>query len=143
MHALKTVCRAAAGLVLIASAAMALEQTPPIVVTPVTRASATSSGQPIVLPQKNVEVIVSTYDIQPGAVLPLHKHPFPRYAYVLAGTLSVSNEATGQTAIFKPGDFIFEAIDQWHQGATVGPDPVRLLVIDQIEKGQPTVVLKQ
>ena len=34
-------------------------------------------GQPITVPA-NPQVIVSTYEIPVGAVLPFHKHPFPR-----------------------------------------------------------------
>ncbi|TIO40868.1 MAG: cupin, partial [Mesorhizobium sp.] len=54
----------------------------PVVVTPLASKTTTASGQPIKLPQKNVEVQVSAYQIAPGATLPVHKHPFPRYAYV-------------------------------------------------------------
>ena len=63
----------------------------PVVVTPVKTSDVTSTGQPITLPQKNVEVTASIYDIAPGATLPVHQHPFARYAYVLAGTLKVTN----------------------------------------------------
>jgi quercetin dioxygenase-like cupin family protein len=131
----------AAGLTLIAAPALA-DAIKPVVVTPLMTTSVTSSGQPIVLPQKDVQVIVSTYDIQPGATLPLHKHPSARYAYVLAGTLNVFNESTGETLTFKQGDFLLEAIGQWHRGSNVGADPVKLLVIDQIEKGNPIVIMK-
>jgi quercetin dioxygenase-like cupin family protein len=131
-----------AGVLSIFSPAMALEQTRPVVVTPLLTTSVTSSGQPIVLPQKDVQVVVSTYEIQAGATLPIHKHPYARYAYVVSGTLSVANQVTGQTAVFGPGDFLLEAIDQWHKGSNIGSDVVKLLVIDQIEKGHPTVILK-
>lgn len=115
----------------------------PVVVTPVASTAVTSIGQPITLPQKNVEVIASIFDIAPGAVLPVHKHPYPRYAYVLAGTLKVTNADTGKSDIFKPGDFIVEMIDQWHMGANIGLDPVKLLVIDQIEVGAEVTVLRK
>lgn len=115
----------------------------PVVVTPVRASTVTSTGQPITLPEKNVEVAASIYDIAPGATLPVHKHPFARYAYVLAGTLKVTNVDTGKSDIFKTGDFIIEMIDQWHQGSNIGSDPVKLLVIDQIESGTPATVLKQ
>lgn len=114
-----------------------------VVVRPVLSATTTSSGQPIVLPQKDAQVIASTYDIPPGAVLPKHKHPFPRYGYVLAGTIAVTNLDTGKTETFKTGDFILEAVDQWHYGATVGAEAVKLLVIDMVEKGQANVVLQK
>jgi len=114
----------------------------PVVVRPVASATTTSSGQPIVLPQKDAQVIVSTYEIAPGAVLPVHKHPFPRYAYVQAGNLRVSNNDTGKSEDFKPGDFIVEAVGQWHFGTNTGSDTVKLLVIDMVEKGKPNTVLR-
>ena len=115
----------------------------PVVVTPVKTTAVTSTGQPLILPQRNVEVSASVYDIAPGATLPVHKHPFARYAYVLAGTLEVTNVDTGKSDIFKTGDFIVEMIDQWHRGSNIGADPVKLVVIDQIEAGAEATVLKQ
>ena len=113
----------------------------PVVVTPVKTTAVTSTGQPLILPQKNVEVTASIYDIAPGATLPVHKHPFARYAYVLAGTLQVTNVDTGKSDVFKTGDFIVEMIDQWHRGSNIGADPVKLVVIDQIEAGAEATVL--
>ena len=115
----------------------------PVVVTPVKTTAVTSTGQPLILPQKNVEVSASLYDIAPGATLPVHKHPFARYAFVLAGTLQVTNVDTGKSDVFKTGDFIVEMIDQWHRGSNIGADPVKLVVIDQIEAGAEATVLKQ
>jgi quercetin dioxygenase-like cupin family protein len=115
----------------------------PVTVTTLKTTGVTSTGQPLTLPQENVEVTASIYDIAPGATLPVHKHPFARYAYVLAGTIKVTNVDTGQSDVFKEGDFIVEMIDQWHQGANIGADPVRLLVIDQTEAGAPATVPRQ
>lgn len=135
----------ALGLMLAASPLYADTQpaTSKVVVKPVMSATTTSSGQPIVLPQKDAQVIVSTYEIPPGAVLPKHKHPFPRYAYVQAGTIEVTNLDTGKTQTFKTGDFILEAVDQWHFGANKGNAPVKLLVIDMVEKGAVNTVLQK
>lgn len=135
----------ALGLVLIASPLHADTQrvTNKVVVLPVISATRTSSGQPIVLPQKDAQVIVSTYEIPPGAVLPTHKHPFPRYGYVQAGTIEVTNLDIGKTEIFRTGDFIVEAVDQWHFGANKGNQPVKLLVIDMVEKGAVNTVLQK
>src|SRR4051812_47626068 len=73
---------------LYANCALALDSSgTPVVVTPLASRTTTASGQPITLPRKNVQVVVSTYDIAAGATLPVHRHPFPRYAYVEAGTL--------------------------------------------------------
>lgn len=117
------------------------ETAKPVIVRPVMSAVTTSSGQPIVLPQKDAQVVVSTYEIAPGAVLPVHKHPFPRYAYVQAGSLRVTNNDTGKSEDFKPGDFIVEAVGQWHFGTNTGKDAVKLLVIDMVEKGKANTIL--
>lgn len=113
----------------------------PVIVRPVMSATTTSSGQPITLPQNDAQVVVSTYEIAPGAVLPVHKHPFPRYAYVQAGSLRVTNNDTGKSEDFKPGDFIVEAVGQWHFGTNTGKDAVKLLVIDMVEKGKANTIL--
>jgi quercetin dioxygenase-like cupin family protein len=135
-----------AAFMLLATPLHALESdktTAAIVVTPVLTTSVTASGQPIILPQKSPQVAVSIYDIAPGATLPQHKHPYPRYGYVLTGTLRVTNLDTGKSDTYGPGSFILEAIDQWHQGANIGSDPIKLLVIDQVEKDQNNVVLRK
>ena len=115
----------------------------PVVVTPLASRTTTASGQPITLPQKNVEVQVSSYQIAPGTTLPVHKHPFPRYAYVEQGTLKVTNVETGASNTYKTGDFIIEMIGQWHQATNIGDGPVKLLVIDQVEQGAKNTVLRQ
>ncbi|RTM00007.1 MAG: cupin domain-containing protein [Hyphomicrobiales bacterium] len=126
------------------TAALALDSSgTPVVVTPLGSKTTTASGQPIALPQKNVEVQVSAYEIASGATLPVHKHPFPRYAYVQAGTLKVTNVETGASNTYKSGDFIVEMIGQWHQATNIGADPVKLLVIDQVEQGAKNTILKQ
>ncbi|WP_374378285.1 cupin domain-containing protein [Dongia sp.] len=126
---------------LIASA-LADNAKPGITVTPIVTTDKTASGQPIILPQGHPELIGATYEIAPGAVLPEHKHPFPRYAYVLSGTLAVTNTDTGETVTYKPGDIVVEAVGQWHKGANIGTDPVKLVVIDLVEQGKGNVVKK-
>lgn len=113
---------------------------PKVVVKQILATSTTASGQPITVPP-NPEVIVSTYEIPAGASLPFHKHPFQRYAYVMAGDLSVINRDTNETYRYKTGDFIVEVLDQWHMGRNDGKASVKLLVIDQVDPGKPNVVL--
>ncbi|MGP2490673.1 cupin domain-containing protein [Mesorhizobium sp. PUT5] len=130
--------------VLPATGSMALDSAgSPVVVLPLASSSKTASGQPITLPQKNVQVLVSSYQIAPGARLPVHKHPFPRYAYVEAGKLQVTNVETERSTVYQAGDFIVEMIGQWHRAENVGTEPVRLLVIDQVEEGAENTVLQQ
>jgi quercetin dioxygenase-like cupin family protein len=105
-------------------------------------ATTTASGQPITLPKSSVEVIAWMYEIPAGAKLPVHRHPSPRYAYVLAGTLRVATADQSRTWDYKAGDFIVEMIDVWHYGTNTGAEPVRLLVIDQVEAGQVNTILR-
>jgi quercetin dioxygenase-like cupin family protein len=114
-----------------------------VTITPLLSSTVTSSGQPIVLPQKNAEVVVSIYDVAPGTALPVHKHPYPMYAYVLFGNLRVTNTETGRSDTYKPGDFILESVGQWHLGVNIGSEPLRLLVINIAEKGQSNTVLQR
>jgi quercetin dioxygenase-like cupin family protein len=138
---------AAAGLVLLVAPVRA-EDKPvagteqPVKITPMLTTSTTSSGQPIVMPQKDVQITVSTYDVAPGAKLPEHKHPFPRYGYMESGTLRVTNIETGKSETYNQGSFILEAVDQWHKAENIGSDPVKLLVIDVMPKGATSTILK-
>jgi quercetin dioxygenase-like cupin family protein len=72
---------------------------------------------------------------------PEHEHPYPRYAYVLAGTLRIINAETGHSDVYRTGDFIIEAIAQWHQAASPDDRPLKLLVIDQVEGDQSNVII--
>ena len=78
-------------------------------------------------------------DIAPGARLARHKHPFSRYAYVLAGDLTVEFDG-GKQRQYHTGDIVVEAVDTWHFGSNSGTVPVRLLVIDQVEEGQSSTI---
>jgi len=74
------------------------------VVKPIAKVLTTNSGQPIVLPSGEVQVTASIFEIPGGASLAVHRHPFPRYGYVLSGALSVTNAETGQSTRFSSGD---------------------------------------
>lgn len=112
------------------------------VVTKLYSGTATALGQPLKLPQGAAEVTVLRYEIPPGAVLPVHRHPHPRYAYVLAGRLKVSTGDFTESFEYGPGDFIVEMLDAWHFGETLGGETVELLVIDQTPPGENNTVLR-
>ena len=118
----------------------AADNVPQVKVTPIFASSTTAIGQPVVLPKVNAEVRVSIYEIPVGARLPVHKHPFPRYAYVLSGKLRVADKDNVRTFDYAAGDFLIEMLDTWHFGTNTGNEPVRLLVIDQVEAGQPNTI---
>jgi quercetin dioxygenase-like cupin family protein len=96
--------------------------------------STTITGQPIVVPA-NPEVRVNTVTFAPGARLPVHKHLYPHYVYVLEGTLSVTNVDSGKSFDVKAGTFFAEMIDTWHYGENKTAVPLKLLVIDQVPAG--------
>lgn len=147
--------RFALGMILVfaASAACADTASPPAmpkaaaapakpVVTKLFSGTTTALGQQIKLPEGAAEVSVLSYEIPPGAALPVHKHPYPRYAYVLAGRLKVTTGDGIKSFEYGPGDFIVEMLDAWHFGETVGRETVRLLVIDQAPPGTANTILK-
>jgi|SRR5262249_42464146 len=127
-------------LVALLAAPLQAHESEDVTVTHVLSSTATSSGQPVVLPQRDAELVVSIYDVMPGATLGVHNHPYPRYAYVLSGVLRVNNIDTGQTDTYASGAFVLESVGLWHAGMSVGSEPLKLLVIDVVEKGQPNVV---
>jgi quercetin dioxygenase-like cupin family protein len=57
------------------------------------------------------------------------------------GKLRVTDSETHQSKDYKAGNFIVESVGQWHLGANIGQQPVKLLVIDIVEKGHTKTVL--
>jgi len=114
----------------------------PVSVTPILSTQQTASGQPIVLPQGDVQVVVSRFVIQPGTVLPRHEHPFQRYGYVLSGKLDVRIPELERVVHYGPGDFIVETRGSWHEGQAVGTEPTVLIVVDQVEPGRNNTILE-
>lgn len=94
----------------------------PVKVSPLL--TVTASGKPIVLPQSNIQLIVSNYEIPRGAKLPEHKHIYERYGYLLSWQLRITNTETGKSADYKPGDFIVESLGQWHKAQNIGAGPI-------------------
>lgn len=106
----------------------------------IARSATTITGEPVEMPRPAFEVVITAVELPAGGVLPRHKHPWPRYAYVERGRLRVSYEAAGIVREFGPGEAVIEAIGQWHQGEAVGAEPVRIIVIDHVPPGQMNVV---
>jgi quercetin dioxygenase-like cupin family protein len=107
-------------------------------VTRLLTAAVTAAGQPIVLCLNRARIVVSIYEIAAGAALREHKHPFVRYAYVLTGTLRVTNTRTGHSNVYQAGDF-----GQWHQAVNFDDRPLKLLVIDQQAGEKSNVVMRK
>jgi quercetin dioxygenase-like cupin family protein len=124
----------------VVTAAALADTAPPVVVKTLVTTTKTDLGQPLVLPKRNPELIVSTFEIAPAARLARHEHPFSRYAYVLQGDLAVQFD-DGTQKRYHAGEVIVEAVGTWHFGINTGTQPVRLLVIDLVEAGKPATVL--
>ena len=120
--------------------AAAAQQVPAPQSTVLNRSAATITGQPIAMPAPGFEVVISRTEIPAGGVLPMHRHPWPRYAIVEQGRLRVRYEEAGLTREFAPGEAVIEAIGQWHEGEVVGAEPVRLIVIDHVPPGETNMV---
>ncbi|WP_304172160.1 cupin domain-containing protein [Phenylobacterium aquaticum] len=123
-------------------AALAEASAPAPVSVPIGVFDQTMTGQPITVPAGPLEVRASRTTIPLGAQLPAHKHPYPRYAYILQGEILVTNLETGIVRRYKAGEFAIESRDQWHKGEAVGDGPAVLLVIDQAPPGAVNVVAK-
>jgi quercetin dioxygenase-like cupin family protein len=109
-------------------------------VTPLLKATVTSAGQPIAYPQIiDPEVTVLLVEIPPGTETGWHKHPFPCYAYILSGELSVDFEG-GQTNHFTAGQAFAEGVNLRHNGKNIGMEPVRLVLFVTGEKDKPFTV---
>lgn len=102
---------------------------PPVVI------DATISGQPIRAPSGDLQVTVSQVTLPVGGQLPSHKHPYPRLVQVMAGRVKITNLDTGAVREAGPGEWMIDAVDQWHVAIVVGDEPLRLMTIDQAPPG--------
>jgi quercetin dioxygenase-like cupin family protein len=130
----------AAALAVAASAATAQ---PAPVTTPLKSLEATSAGQPIVMPAGPLKVTLSRTVIPAHGALPVHKHPYPRYVYVAAGAVRVTNLVTGQVQELKAGDMTIDPIDQWHRAEALGDQPAILFAIDQAPPGAAVTIRRE
>jgi quercetin dioxygenase-like cupin family protein len=59
--------------------------------------------------------------------LPWHTHPFPNAVYVLSGTLTLRDRASGKTLVVHQGQAVAESVDDVHRGEA-GDEPAVLLI---------------
>jgi len=77
--------------------------------------------------------------IAPHTALPWHTHPFPNVVYVLSGTLTLHDRASGKTLVVHQGQAVGESVDDVHRGET-GDEPTVLLITYAGTPGVPTSV---
>jgi len=77
--------------------------------------------------------------IAPHTALPWHTHPFPNVVYVLSGTLTLHDKASGKTLVVHQGQAVGESVDDVHRGET-GDEPTVLLITYAGTPGVPTSI---
>src|SRR5580698_5455848 len=77
--------------------------------------------------------------IEPHTALPWHTHPFPNVVYVLSGTLTLHDKASGKTQLVHQGEAIGESVDDVHRGES-GDEPTVLLITYVGTPGVPTSI---
>jgi quercetin dioxygenase-like cupin family protein len=71
--------------------------------------------------------------------LPWHYHPVPNAVYVLSGTLTLRDKASGKTLVVHEGQAVGESVDDVHRGEA-GDEPAVLLITYAGTPGVPTSV---
>jgi quercetin dioxygenase-like cupin family protein len=92
------------------------------------------TGESIAVPD-HPKVIISEIVIAPGESLPMHKHPYPRYAYVKEGAVDVTLDEPRKSFHYNAGEAFVETTG-WHFGKNNGSVPVKILAIDQIPQNK-------
>jgi quercetin dioxygenase-like cupin family protein len=77
--------------------------------------------------------------IAPHTALPWHTHPFPNVVYVLSGSLTLRDRASGKTLVVHEGQAVGESVDDVHRGES-GDEPTVLLITYAGTPGVPTSV---
>jgi quercetin dioxygenase-like cupin family protein len=77
--------------------------------------------------------------IAPHTSLPWHSHPIPNAVYVLSGTLTLHDRASGKTLVVHQGQAVGESVDDVHRGEA-GDEPAVLLITYAGTPGVPTSV---
>jgi quercetin dioxygenase-like cupin family protein len=90
-------------------------------------------------PKGRPELTMLKLTIAPHTKLPWHTHPFPNAAYVLSGTLTLHDKASGKTRVVHQGEAFAESVDDIHRGET-GDEPVVLLITYSGTPGVPTSI---
>jgi len=77
--------------------------------------------------------------IAPHTALPWHTHPFPNVVYVLSGTLTLRDKASGKTQVVHQGQAVGESVDDIHRGES-GEEPTVLIITYAGTPGIPTSI---
>jgi quercetin dioxygenase-like cupin family protein len=90
-------------------------------------------------PTGQPELTTIKLTIAPHTALPWHTHPVPNVVYVLSGTLTLHDKASGKTQVVHQGQAVGESVDDVHRGES-GDEPTVLLITYAGSPGVPTSV---
>jgi quercetin dioxygenase-like cupin family protein len=98
------------------------------------------NGQPYThYPTGQPQLTTIKLTIDPHTALPWHTHPFPNVVYVLSGTLTLHDKASGKTRVVQQGEAVGESVDDIHRGES-GDEPTVLIITYVGTPGVPTSV---
>jgi quercetin dioxygenase-like cupin family protein len=98
------------------------------------------NGQPYTqYPKGRPELTMLKVTLAPHTVLPWHTHPFPNAGYVLSGTLTLHDKASGKTRVVHQGEAFAESVNDVHRGEA-GDEPAVLLITYAGIPGVPTSI---
>ncbi len=111
-----------------------------IQIEPLLRSTKTASGAPMTYPSTDKpQVTALRVTIPPGASTGWHEHPFPCYAYILSGVLTVEFPK-GEPQVLHPGEALVEVVNTPHNGINRGTEPVELVMFATGEVGKPITI---
>jgi quercetin dioxygenase-like cupin family protein len=90
-------------------------------------------------PVGQVQLTTLKVTLAPHTALPWHTHPFPNVVYVLSGTLTLHDKASGKTLVVHQGQAVGESVDDVHRGEA-GDQPAVLIITYAGVPGVPTSV---
>jgi quercetin dioxygenase-like cupin family protein len=125
--------RSTAITLLFSAAAPLLAQNAPLKVQPGQRevllqTEKSWNGKPYThYPAGTVQLTTLKVTLAPHTALPWHIHPFPNAVYVLSGTLTLHDKASGKTLVVHQGQAVGESVDDVHRGEA-GDQPAVLII---------------
>lgn len=108
-----------------------------IQIVPLLRTTMDAAGQPLAYPRtEQPQATAVMVEIPPGAQTGWHKHPYPCFAYILSGSLTVEMEG-GKVHELTAGQAMAESVNVMHNGKNTGTEPVKLVMFVMGEREKP------
>lgn len=108
-------------------AALPIDDTPAVKVTPLLKTTESWDGIPIVYPEGQAELTALMVEIAPGRNTGWHLHPVPSFAYLLEGSLEITL-SDGRVKRLHAGEALAEVTHILHNGRAAGDGPARIVV---------------